>query len=65
MTQGWDCLFDKTPVFILSNRTPHPLLCTLTMPILDFQNIGPVGSGSVNATFGNKAAPAKTTKKGD
>ena len=35
------------------------------MPIFNFQNIGPVGSGSVNATFGNKAAPAKSAKKGD
>jgi hypothetical protein len=35
------------------------------MPSLNFQNIGPVGSGSVNATFGNKAAPAKSAKKGD
>ena len=35
------------------------------MPILNFQNIAPVGSGSVNATFGNKAAPAKSAKKGD
>ena len=35
------------------------------MPILNFQNIGPVGSGSANAAFGNKAAPAKSAKKGD